>query len=145
MQKIANHQDFIGLNFYTHKHFGYKFYEQKSDLGWPIFPQGINHILLELKKYNKPIYITENGLADNQDKYREQFIKESLKWVHKAIESGIDVKGYMHWSLLDNFEWDKGFWPRFGLIEIDYKTLERKIRPSALEYAKICKENALDT
>jgi len=53
------------------------------------------------------------------------------------------VRGYLHWSLMDNFEWDKGFWPRFGLVEVNYKTLERKIRPSALQYAKICKTNEL--
>jgi beta-glucosidase len=98
--------------------------------------------LENLKKYNKPIYITENGIADARDEKRAQFIKDHLKWVHKAISEGVDVRGYFYWSLLDNFEWDKGFWPRFGLAEVDYKTLERKIRPSAWEYAAICGENA---
>jgi beta-glucosidase len=58
----------------------------------------------------------------------------------------VDVRGYMHWSLLDNFEFPdmRGFWPRFGLIEIDFKTQERKVRKSALEYAKICKSNVLE-
>jgi beta-glucosidase len=114
-----------------------------SDINWEIFPEGIYHCLKELKKYQKPIFITENGLADAKDKLRKDFIKEHLRWVHKAIEEGVDCRGYFHWSLIDNFEWEKGFGPRFGLIEIDYQTLERKPRPSALYYAKICRQNAV--
>ena len=95
------------------------------------------------KKYNKPIYITENGLADAKDEKRTKFIKEHLFWTQKAIQEGVDVRGYFHWSLLDNFEWDKGFWPRFGLVEMDYRTLQRKIRPSAREYKKIISYGAL--
>jgi len=172
LNKIKNHQDFIGLNYYFHniiRPFGkFLLFPERSrrdnknfnpsinsgikiltnpgikifsDMGWEIYPQGIYHVLKDLKKYNQPIYITENGLADAKDEKREKFIKDHLCWIHKAIGEGVDVGGYLYWSLLDNFEWDKGFWPRFGLIEIDYRTLERKIRPSAEEYAKICREN----
>ena len=145
---VGRRMDFIGLNFYFHQKFsGFKFIksdsENKSDLGWEIHPEGIYHVLKKLKRYHRPIYITENGLADAKDAKRAEFIREHLKWTQKAIAEGVDVQGYFHWSLLDNFEWDKGFWPRFGLVEIDYKTLERKIRPSALEYAKICKNNVI--
>jgi beta-glucosidase len=103
-------------------------------------------VLKSLKKYNLPIYITENGLADADDTRRAKFIREHLVMVHRAISEGVDVRGYLHWSLLDNFEFPdvRGFWPRFGLIEIDYKTLERKVRPSALEYARICRKNELE-
>ncbi len=118
--------------------------EINSDMGWGIRPEGLYYILKELKKYNKPTYVTENGLADAKDYRRADFIKGHLKWIHKAISEGVDVRGYFYWSLLDNFEWDKGFWPRFGLVEIDYQTLERKIRPSAFEYAKICRNNSLE-
>jgi len=69
---------------------------------------------------------------------------EHLYWVWRAIQDGVDVRGYIYWSLLDNFEWAKGFEPRFGLVEIGYATFSRKIRPSAFEYAKICKTNQLD-
>ena len=68
-----------------------------------------------------------------------KFIKEHLRWTHKAISEGVDVRGYFYWSLLDNFEWNSGFTPRFGLVEMDYKTLERKIRKNPWEYAKIVK------
>ena len=100
-------------------------------MGWEIYPEGIYHLLKRLGKLKKPIYVTENGVADAKDIHRERFIKEHLEWVSKAIDEGVDVRGYFYWSLLDNFEWDKGFWPRFGLVEIDYKTMERKIRKSA--------------
>ena len=109
----------------------------QSDLGWEIYPQGLYELVKKLSRYKKPIYITENGVADARDAHREQFIREHLAGVRKAIEEGVDIRGYFHWSLLDNFEWDKGFWPRFGLVEVDYKTLQRTIRPSALVYKKI--------
>lgn len=148
LDKIKNQQDFIGLNYYFHNRVrGFKFNQNEnkeiSDMGWEIYPEGIYYLLNGLKKYGKPIYITENGLADAKDEKRGKFIKEHLRWVHRAINEGVDARGYFYWSLLDNFEWDKGFWPRFGLIEVDYRTLERKIRPSAEKYAKICKENSL--
>jgi len=148
LERIKNSQDFIGLNYYFHNRIkGFKFNhnsnEEFSDLGWEIYPEGIYRVLKDLKKYNKPIYITENGLADKDDAKREKFIKEHLTWIWRAIQEKIDVRGYFHWSLLDNFEWDKGFWPRFGLIEVDYQTMARKIRPSAKIYARICKENQL--
>lgn len=141
--------DFLGVNYYFHNRIKFPGLirnknESLSDLGQEIYPEGIHHNLVGLKKYNLPIYITENGVADKDDAKREKYIKDHLCWVHKAIEEGVNVKGYFYWSLLDNFEWDKGFWPRFGLVEIDYKTMERKIRPSAWEYAKICKSNELE-
>ncbi len=141
MKKISKEQDFIGLNYYKSFLLRPRKKTNVSDMDWRIYPQGIYYVLKDLKKYKLPVYITENGIADAKDEKRAQFIKEHLHWVHKAIGEGVDVRGYFYWSLLDNFEWDKGFWPRFGLVEIDYKTLERKIRPSALEYKKIIKEN----
>lgn len=144
LNKIKKHQNFIGLQYYFHSClFGNKS-ESVTDMGWEIYPKGIYHVLKELKRYKKPIYITENGLADADDSRREKFIKEHLQWVHKSIEGGVDVRGYFYWSLLDNFEWDKGYWPRFGLVEVNFETQERKIRPSAYKYAEICKNNTLD-
>lgn len=141
--------DFLGVQYYFHNRikFPYKIKNKNrevSDLGWEIYPQGLYHILKWFKKCNLPIYITENGLADAKDEKRARFIVHHLKWIHKAIEEGVDVRGYFHWSLMDNFEWSKGFWPRFGLIEIDYKTLKRIPRPSSKIYAEICKNNAIE-
>ena len=152
LNKIKNHQDFIGLNFYFYRPLGKPFgktFEKlphlpKSDMGWDIFPEGIYHALMELTQYHKPIYVVENGLADADDSRREAFIRGYVANVHRAIENGAPIRGYMHWSLLDNYEWAEGFEKRFGLVEIDYKTLERHIRPSAYFYKNICETNTLE-
>ncbi|MBI4288964.1 MAG: glycoside hydrolase family 1 protein [Chloroflexi bacterium] len=148
LRQIKTCQDFVGLNYYFHGKLmfpGLQRNEKRivSDIGWEVYSEGIYGILKRLRKYRLPIYITENGLADAKDKLRGDFIKDHLTWIHRAIEEGVDVKGYFHWSLIDNFEWEKGFGPRFGLVEIDYETLERKCRPSAHYYSEICKNNAL--
>lgn len=143
LDKIAERQDFIGVNHYFHRKLGEKKRHPTNDLGWEIYPKGIYNVLAELKSYAKPIYITENGLADEADSKRARFIKDYLYWLHRAIQAGVVIRGYFHWSLIDNFEWAYGFGPRFGLVEVDYNTLERKIRPSAWEYAKICRSNKL--
>jgi beta-glucosidase/6-phospho-beta-glucosidase/beta-galactosidase len=102
------------------------------------------YALRDLKKYQVPIYVTENGLADGEDRQRLWFIRETLKNVHRAISEGVDVRGYLHWSLMDNFEWDKGLWPRFGLIAIDYATQKRTARPSSVVYKKFCQDNGFE-
>lgn len=147
LQQTGGHLDFIGVNHY----FGYRInfgfnkrvVQRKSDLGWELRPASMYSALVDLRKYKLPIIITESGLADRADRYRGWYIREILYHVHRAIDAGIDVRGYFHWSLMDNFEWDKGFWPRFGLIDVDFKTQKRTLRPSALEYAKIAKKNAV--
>jgi len=144
LNRTYRNTDFIGLNYYFHQSFGKEERLPRSDMGWPIFPEGICHVLLELARYQKPIYVTENGIADAADDKRAYFIREHLYQIHKAIEGGAPVKGYFYWSLLDNFEWAEGFEKRFGLVEINYKTLERRVRPSAHVYEKICRTNTLE-
>lgn len=150
LDRIKDRLDFIGLNYYLHYRIQFPFRvrnENKvlSDIGWEVFPEGIYHVAKELQKYRVPIYITENGVADGKDQIRKNFIRDHLFWLHRAISEGTDVRGYFHWSLIDNFEWEKGFYPRFGLIEVDYQTQERKIRPSGFYYATICQQNRLLT
>lgn len=152
LESIKNNQDFIGLDYYVGTFTGslwQKIFQRKqglTDLNWQIYPKGIYYALKDLKKkYNKPIYITENGLADAKDEKRAKFIIEHLRWVHKAIKEGVDVRGYFHWSLMDNFEWAMRFAPRFGLIGIDYNhNLKRIPRQSSKIYAEICKNNFLE-
>lgn len=143
------YNDFLTVQYYFHNRFRFPKKVRTehlpvTDMNWEIFPHGIYRIINKLKEHNLPIYITENGLADADDSKRQSFIFHHLWEMQRAIQDGADVRGYFYWSLLDNFEWDKGFWPRFGLVEVDYKTLERKIRPSALKYAKICRSNELE-
>jgi beta-glucosidase len=155
LNKISRHQDFIGLNHYVRQKVSLgasradrtpiteENKSKVSDMGWEIYPRSIYEVLMQLKRYKKPIYITENGLADAKDEKRVGYIKDYLSQVWRAIHDGVNVRGYFYWSLLDNFEWAEGFRPRFGLVEVDYKTMERKIRPSAYEYKRICETNSL--
>ena len=107
-------------------------------MGWDIYPQGLYDVLMSLKGYKLPVFILENGICTDDDNLRWEFIQEHLKSVNKAMLSGIEVMGYIYWSLLDNFEWDKGFSPRFGLINVDYNTYERSVRESAKKFAQVC-------
>ena len=141
--------DYIGVSYYFHNKviwhppFVEKPTQPLTDLKWEIYPEGIYHILKYLKKFSKPVYILENGLADTKDTQRSDFITEHLKWIHKAIQEGVDVKGYFYWSLIDNFEWREGTKSRFGLIAMDYKTMKRTPRESAKVYAQIAKSNSI--
>ncbi len=149
MYHIKNHIDLIAMNYYftirLHNIWPVKapdmFREPKSFLNY----DGLEKTLLDLKKYNLPIYITESGMPDDKDEYRPQQIKSILHACYRVINKGVDLRGYFHWSLLDNFEWHHGFWPRFGLVEIDREdNLRRKPRKSFYYYANICRNNALE-
>jgi beta-glucosidase/6-phospho-beta-glucosidase/beta-galactosidase len=87
-----------------------------------------------LAKYKLPIFVSEAGLADHDDSDRAEYITRQIEGVKRAITDGVDVRGHLYWSLMDNYEWALGFDKQFGLIKIDYNTLERKIRPSAFVY-----------
>ena len=124
--------DFIGLNFYSRivLGFGEAHYagEPMTDLGHSIRPDTMYEAIHEMAQLGKPIYITENGLADAKGDCRELFIKSYLGAVHKAVMEGIDVRGYFYWSLLDNFEWSEGFNMKFGLYAVHRKTKARSLR-----------------
>jgi beta-galactosidase len=103
-----------------------------SAIGWELYPKGLLDALKAMKEFGKPIYVTENGISDAKDVLRPSFLVEHLKVLERAIsEEKIDVRGYFHWSLTDNYEWAKGFGQRFGLYSIDLKTKSRKSRKSA--------------
>jgi len=91
-----------------------------SDFGWTIYPQGLRTVIDELLPYGLPIIITENGVADAEDVLRPRFLLEHLYVINQAIDDGIDIDGYFHWSLIDNFEWGSGYCPRFGLYRVDF-------------------------
>jgi beta-glucosidase len=87
--------------------------------------------------------VTENGIADAADAKRARFLVAHLAQLEAALASGVDVRGYFHWSLLDNFEWAEGYGPRFGLVAVDYATQARTVRPSGELYARIARTRAL--
>ncbi|MCD4694114.1 family 1 glycosylhydrolase [bacterium] len=149
INRINKQLDYIGVNYYHHDRiiwhppFKENLNKEIDDRGWEFYPEGIYRVLKKYKKYKKPILITENGTADARDKNRERYIREHLKYIHKAIQEGVDVRGYFYWSLIDNFEWAEGYWPKFGLYEVDRKTFNRKARPSVDFYKKVCSENKI--
>ncbi len=156
IDKVKDRSDFVGVQYYTRTTVQQLLAGDptalptgmrplpKTDMGWEIYPKGLYYTVRNMaKRCGKPIIVTENGIADATDAQRERFIVEHLVWLQRAIAEGCDVRGYLHWALTDNFEWREGFAPRFGLIEIDYDTMERRIRDSAWKYARICRDNAV--
>jgi beta-glucosidase len=142
LNRTRKYQDFIGFNYYFSDYyagFGKRHNPTVpvNDLGWYMEPEGIYPLLLRVwAHYKKPIFITENGVADGEDQYRRWWIEQTIVAMERAISEGVDLRGYFHWSLLDNFEWAYGWWPRFGLVEVDRKNgMARKIRPSAKWFA----------
>lgn len=154
-----NTLDFIGINYYTRDfiRFGgwgrpellgiaceklhhHQEIRELNAMGWEVYPEGLYQILTRLKKYKLPIIITENGICTEDDTQRVRFIENHLGALSKAQKEGVDVRGYFYWSLLDNFEWAHGFRPRFGIVEVDYKTQKRKIRSSAQTLTTYCRK-----
>lgn len=94
-----------------------------NDLGWEIYPEGLYNLLMQIRnQWKKPIFITENGIADKSDRYRAPFIIAHLQQVKRAVDEGANVIGYLHWSLMDNYEWLESYRPeaKFGLLHIDH-------------------------
>ncbi|MEY4723827.1 MAG: hypothetical protein RLZZ324_1340, partial [Candidatus Parcubacteria bacterium] len=127
----ASSHDFIGINYYFHYRMRVRptkasqfFYEvhtenrETSDLGWEINAPAIFDAIMGMTRYGKPLYITEHGVANADDGKRPRVIVAALKEVYHAIKAGVDIRGYFHWSLMDNFEWEKGYSGRFGLVAI---------------------------
>jgi beta-glucosidase len=148
--------DYVGLNYYTrccvrsshwspggllgwacrldhHAHAG-----PRSDSGWEVYPRGLAGVLRQYQDLRLPIFVTENGIATEDDSLRCRFIDEHLEVLAEASASGVDVLGYLHWSLMDNFEWDRGTTARFGLAAVDFASQARTPRPSAGVLARAC-------
>ncbi len=142
LNRIKKYQDFVGFNYYfTDYYKGFNSHNPSvpvNDLGWYMEPEGVYPLLLRVwHHYKKPIFITENGVADSNDEYRRWWIEQTMVAMERAISEGVDLKGYMHWSLLDNFEWAYGWWPKFGLVAVDRSNdMKRTVRPSALWWAE---------
>ncbi len=152
---LKNHVDYLGVNYYSdtliarshgvvipkinasviQDHIQNS--RPKNELWWDVYPQGMRQVLDEAKAYGLPIVITENGIADSTDVNRARYLSEHLQQVGAAIAAGADVRGYFHWSLIDNFEWANGFCPKFGLSAYDQKTKVRTLRASGQQYKKI--------
>ena len=158
---LKNRVDWLGLNYYSRdvvkednsdygfsivKGYGHYCPDMEksldgnpvSDTGWEIYPEGIYNIIRDYsERYHIPITITENGIADEKDRYRAYYISSHLNNIERAINDGFNVEGYLHWALTDNFEWASGFSKKFGLFSVDMNTKERTMRKSAMTLKKI--------
>lgn len=144
LRKVIRNCDFLGINYYrTFRIYGYRIHEDDrkvNDLQWYMAPADIQYVIEDVyQKYKKPIIVTENGLADALDENRKWWITETILALQKAMDNGAQVEGYLHWSLTDNFEWSFGKWPRFGLVEVDYQSGKRTLRPSAKWFGRVIK------
>jgi len=152
LEGLRGSLDFLGINYYTR--YLVRFSPRapglverrpgpgpKSDLGWEIRPQGMLSLLRRAwARYRLPIYVTENGIADAAGESRPRFLRDHLLAISRALGEDVAIRGYFHWSLLDNFEWAEGFAPRFGLYRIDYRTLERIETPGVPAYRELIRE-----
>jgi beta-glucosidase len=141
MNRVHKCCDSIGLNYYFYTQFGDTRTWRKTDMDWNFAPGHIYDALMMLARYKKPLFVSEGGIADAADSMRAEYIKLQVEGVWRAIQAGADVRGHLYWSLLDNYEWALGFEKRFGLVAVDFETLERTIRPSAYVYKEICETN----
>ena len=151
--KAVDSLDFFGLNYYSHNHIKFnplkpqfselKYYkdDMMTDMPYTIYPEGIYRAIKFVSQLNKPIIITENGVADKDDLFRSTYINRYIYAMKIAMSEGYDVIGYYYWSLMDNFEWAFGFDMKFGLYEVDFKTQKRKLREGSKSYIEIVNKN----
>ncbi|WP_437738526.1 GH1 family beta-glucosidase [Sorangium sp. So ce1335] len=167
---IATHCDFIGLNYYSRavlrstkvpeeqnlprtEHVAPA--SEKTEMDWEVYPEGLRRLLLRLHvEYGVPkIYVTENGAAYSEgpdkdgrirDERRLRFLRDHFIAARRAIDAGVPLAGYFVWSLMDNYEWDRGYEQRFGIVWVDYETQRRTPKDSALWYKGVIAANAVD-
>jgi beta-glucosidase len=130
--------DWLGINYYGRDHVRLDLSDPSlseqfvpadrpvSDLGWDIWPEGMYQVLKRYSALGLPIYVTENGIADHRGDKRPEFLQSHFEALVRAAREGVDVRGYFHWSLLDNFEWAEGHEPRFGLYHVDYDSADKR-------------------
>lgn len=145
---LNNHIDFWGINYYYRLHTRFQFNlkqpvklihkNPQTDMGWEIYPEGLKKIIRWLEHTNKNIFITENGIATNDDGLRETFLKSHISVLKQALKTNDKIKGYFYWSFLDNYEWLEGLSKRFGLVHVDYDHhYKRTLKKSAKLFADL--------
>ncbi len=156
IEGAENSLGFCGINYYTRAHlkfitrapfieFTFRDVHRRglTDIGWEYYPEGFEALLGQLKRYQRPIWVTENGLDDRAGTRRNQYLFDHLQAVERAIAAGADVRAYLHWSLMDNFEWLEAWGPRFGLYRVNFETLERTETPSVAYYRQLVTSRTL--
>ena len=158
--EAAHTQDFLGINYYTRDQvafdlskpttlFGRRFFPKDADLSSTGFianePEGLYEALKWGLQFNVPMLVTENGVEDATDSLRPRYIAQHIQQMWRAVNFNWPIKGYFHWTLVDNFEWERGWNQRFGLWGLDVETQTRIRRKSVDLFADICRENGLSS
>jgi beta-glucosidase len=146
--------DFVGLNYYSHQSAAFQWslkdpvlltHREReknimTDMPYPIYAEGFHRAIMEMTKLGRPIYITENGVADERDDFRSLWIRRYFYAMSKAMREGADIRGFFYWSLYDNFEWSFGTSMRFGLYHNDFKTQKRTLRAGSMAFVNAVKK-----
>ena len=152
--------DYVGINYYSRLRAGFHLnsphtmffkltvppHKPQGDHGIEVpygeaYPEGLWRAVQRFRSFGKPIYILENGVPDRADRIRPWVLQSSVEQMKALLREGVDLRGYFHWSLTDNFEWNEGWHLRFGLVELDPETQQRRPRPSAQIYSEIIRES----
>jgi beta-glucosidase len=147
--KLAKKDDYMGVQTYTRSLVGAKNLPpparaELTQMGYEFYPESLEHtIRYASKETGVPLIVTENGVATEDDRRRIEYIQRALLGVKRCLVDGIDVRGYIQWSLLDNFEWTFGYVPKFGLIAVDHETQKRTPKPSAALLGNIARNNSI--
>jgi beta-glucosidase len=145
----AKQCDYMGVQVYSRSIVGKKDLPppkgaETTQVGWEFYPECVEHVVkYASKETGVPIIVTENGIATNDDTRRVEYYQRALAGLKRAIDEGVDVRGYVTWSLLDNFEWMSGFEPKFGIVAVDLVTQRRTIKPSGAMLGNMARRNSL--
>ena len=150
---LSDTLDWIGVNYYTQfltkidlkSDLNMRIFPKKklpkTDMDWAVYPAGLYRALRMVRPFGIPIYVTENGIATQNDQLRERYILQHIDAMHEAVLDKIDVQGYYYWSLMDNFEWAEGFEKRFGLYHVDFQTQKRSQKNGTEIYSDIIRKS----
>jgi beta-glucosidase len=147
--EAARHCDYLGVQTYSRSIVGKKDLPapkgaELTQVGWEFYPECVEHVVRYASKETRvPIIVTENGIATDDDARRVEYFQRALAGLKRAIDDGVDVRGYIAWTLMDNFEWMSGYTPKFGVVAVDLKMQKRTIKPSAAVLGNIARRNAL--
>ena len=147
--EVAKQCDYLGVQVYSRSIVGKKDLPppqgaETTQVGWEFYPECVEHVVrYASKETGVPIMVTENGIATKDDSRRVEYVQRALTGLKRAIDDSVDVRGYVAWSLLDNFEWMSGFEPKFGIVAVDLATQRRTIKPSGAMLGNIARRNSL--
>lgn len=145
---LKSSSTFVGIQYYSRVRYDGEsngpaapdFERPITQMGWEIYPEGFGPLLRRAAATGLPVLVTENGVCVDDDSVRIEYIADHLAVIDQVRREGADIRGYFYWSAMDNFEWNFGYGPKFGLIEVDRQTLERRPRPSAYFFQSVIQE-----